>query len=66
MYMEDLFDASRFNVENGMKGKKSQLNYRNDEDDALVRAWDKLSLDEVTGNYQTGSNDQQHIKDLVH
>src|SRR4051812_14313913 len=37
-----------------------------DEDDALVMAWESVTLDAVTGNNQTGTNYWKHIDEQFH
>ena len=59
MDVEDVFEISQTRV----TGNKRQVNYTNDEDIALVKAWESVTLDAVTGNDQTGRNYWQRIED---
>lgn len=65
MDLEDAFDSTQ-NQNTPTQKKKRQLNYTDVEDIALLNAWEKVSLDPVIGNDQTGSNYWQRIEDLFH
>jgi hypothetical protein len=43
--------------------RKRTANYTKIKDTCLVRAWSQVTVDAVTGSYQTGKHYWQHIKD---
>lgn len=49
-----------------MSMMQDSLWYTNDEDEALVKTSEKVSLDAVTRNYQTEHNYWQHNEDMLH
>lgn len=59
---EDVCDVSQSSMKKGAR----QANYSNDEDEALVMAWESVTLDGVIRNDQSGANYCKRIEDQSH